>query len=83
MFSTVPYTHEGLSDLGAALGLDPERLAQDAGGEEVNAILDANRRLAASIGVDGTPSFVIGDLLVVGAMDKAAFLGLIAALDNP
>lgn len=83
MFSTVPYTPEGLRDLGAALGLDAERLATDAGGEEVSAILNANRQLAATIGVDGTPSFVIGDLLIVGAIDEASFRGIIAGIDNP
>ena len=83
MFSTVPYTTEGLTDLGAALGLDPVRLAADAQGPRVAAILDANRTLAAGIGVDGTPSFVIGDLLIVGAIDKASLLGLIAATDQP
>lgn len=83
MFSTVPYTDEGLTDLGAALGLDPVRLAEDAHGEKVSAILNANRALASDIGVDGTPSFVIGDLLIVGGMDEASFVGLIAAADDP
>ena len=83
MFSTVPYTDEGLSDLGAALGLDAQRLAQDAYGPQVEAILNANRALAAGIGVDGTPSFVIGDLLIVGAMDEASFVGLLAAAEQP
>ena len=83
MFSTVPFTPEGLGDLGAALGLDPVRLAADAQGEAVAAALNANRRLAASIGVDGTPSFVIGDLLIVGAIDEASFLGLLTATGQP
>ncbi len=83
MFSTVPYTDEGLTDLGAALGLDPVRLSTDAHGDEVAAILNANRALAAGIGVDGTPSFVIGDMLIVGAIDEASFVGLIAASDEP
>ncbi len=83
MFSTVPYTDEGLTDLGAALGLDPVRLAEDAHGDEVAAILNANRALAADIGVDGTPSFVIGDLLIVGGIDEASFIGLIAASEKP
>jgi len=83
MFSTVPYTPEGLADLGAALGLDPVRLAADAQGEVVNDALNGNRQLAATIGVDGTPSFVIGDLLVIGAMDEASFLGLVTAAGQP
>ena len=79
MFSTVPFTPEGLADLGAALGLDPVRLAADAAGEQVSAALEANRQLAASIGVAATPAFVIGDIVVVGAIDEASLLGLVAA----
>lgn len=82
MFSTVPYTPEGLRDLGRALGLDPERLAADADGAAVTEALEANRRLAASVGIDGTPTFVIGDVVIVGAMDEASFLGLVAAAND-
>lgn len=82
-FSTVDWTPEALEDLGRALGLDPDRLAADADSAAVTEVLEANRRLAASIGVDGTPTFVIGDVVVVGAMDKSAFLGLVAAENDP
>lgn len=82
MFSTVPYTPEGLRDLGQALGLDPEQLAADADGAAVTEALEANRRLAASVGIDGTPTFVIGDIVIVGAMDEASFLGLVAAAND-
>ena len=83
MFSTVPYNHEGLVDLGEALGLDPDRLRTDAEGAEVTAILEANRALAARAGVEGTPTFIIGDQVIVGAIDEPTLLGLIAAQRAP
>ena len=79
MRSDVDYGAEALAELGAAQGLDAARLRADAEGDEVAAVLAANRALAASIGVEGTPSFVIGDMLVVGGLDEASFLDLVAA----
>tara|TARA_B100000676_G_scaffold313036_1_gene390847 strand:+ start:1334 stop:2050 length:717 start_codon:yes stop_codon:yes gene_type:complete len=79
MFSTVPYTDEGLTDLGKSLGLDAEQLNIDAYGAEVEDTLVQNRIIGKAIGVDGTPTFVVGDILFVGAIDKAAFFGLIAS----
>lgn len=79
MFSAIAYTDESLTLLGENLGLDPERLRVDAHGETVGAALAANREIAAALGVDGTPTFVIGDLLFVGGIDIGDLLGLIAA----
>ena len=59
-------------------------LPEDPTSDEASAALDAEiAELAASIGVDGTPSFVIGDLLIVGAIDEASFLGLLTATGQP
>jgi len=79
MFSAVPYTDEGLMELGANLDLDPDRLKADAYGPVVDEALVHNREIAGAVGVEGTPSFVIGDVFFVGAVDKASFLGLIAS----
>jgi len=83
MFSTVPFTDDGLMDLGNSLGLDAELLKADAYGEVIDAALAYNRQIAQAVGVDGTPSFIIGDILIVGALDEADFRGLIAAQRNP
>ena len=40
--------------------------------------LQANHRIARALGIGGTPAFVIGDELIVGARSKAQFLALIA-----
>lgn len=83
MFTTIPYTDEALMELGTNLGMDAERLKTDAYGDEVEAIMLDNLRIGKALGVSGTPTFVIGDLLVVGAIDKGSFTGLVAAARTP
>ena len=46
--------------------------------QEVEAILAQNQRLANAIGVQSTPSFVIGSELISGAMDLPRFEELIS-----
>jgi protein-disulfide isomerase len=83
MFTTIPYTDEALMELGTNLGMDAERLKTDAYGDEVEAIMLDNLRIGKALGVSGTPTFVFGDLLVVGAIDKGSFTGLVAAARAP
>ena len=49
-------------------------------GEKIGKILQANSTLGASIGISGTPGFVIGEELIPGAIDAATFKEKIAAL---
>ncbi|MGO9359448.1 MAG: DsbA family protein, partial [Xanthobacteraceae bacterium] len=49
-------------------GLDMARLEKDLASPEVKATLDENYRLAESMGLNGTPSYVIGNQVVVGAI---------------
>ena len=49
-------------------GLDMARLEKDMASPEVKATLDENLRLAAPLGINGTPSYVIGKELIVGAV---------------
>ena len=51
------------------LGLDWPRLKHDMDDPAIAARIDANVKLARSIGVDGTPALVIGRDLLPGAMD--------------
>jgi len=44
------------------------RLQKDMNSPEVKTTIDEDMKLADAIGVDGTPSYVIGDQLVVGAV---------------
>jgi protein-disulfide isomerase len=59
--------------LAANVGLDTERLAQDMKDPAIDAIIKKNRELAEALKIEGTPAFIIGDELVPGAVDKAAF----------
>jgi protein-disulfide isomerase len=53
-------------------GLDMQRLERDLKSEEIAATLDENRKLAAALNIRGTPSYVIGDEVVVGAVGASA-----------
>jgi protein-disulfide isomerase len=49
------------------VGLDMARLEKDMAGEEAKATFDENIKLAEALGMNGTPSYVIGSEVVVGA----------------
>jgi protein-disulfide isomerase len=49
-------------------GLDMTRLEKDMAAPEVRATLEENFKLAESMGLNGTPSYVIGNQIVVGAI---------------
>src|SRR6202023_3884000 len=50
------------------LGADMEKLAKDAAAPGITAGIDESDRLAKSLQVTGTPTYVIGDEVVVGAV---------------
>jgi protein-disulfide isomerase len=49
-------------------GLDMDRLQQDMASDEVNATLSEDMKLAGAIGITGTPGYVIGKDVVLGAI---------------
>jgi protein-disulfide isomerase len=49
-------------------GADMARLEKDVGSPEVKATIDENFKLAEAMGMNGTPSYVIGKQVVVGAI---------------
>jgi len=49
-------------------GLDVGRIEKDLAGPEVKATIDENFKLAEAMGMNGTPSYVIGKQIVVGAI---------------
>ncbi|ANG61043.1 hypothetical protein A8C75_00290 [Marinobacterium aestuarii] len=68
----------------ADLGLDIDRLKTDMQAEAISAQFARNRALARSLGITGTPGFVIGAEIIGGAADQATFENLIArARQNP
>ena len=50
------------------VGFDMARLEKDMNSDEVKATIEENMKLADSLGVNGTPSYVVGDEVVVGAV---------------
>src|SRR5581483_8553770 len=54
------------------IGIDMTRLEKDMAGPEVKATLQESFKLAEALGLNGTPSYVIGDNVVVGAVGLEA-----------
>jgi protein-disulfide isomerase len=50
------------------VGMDMTQLQKDMQSAEVKATLEENFKLAEALGLNGTPSYVIGDQVVVGAV---------------
>lgn len=50
------------------VGFDMTRLEKDMNSDEVKTTIDENMKLADALGVSGTPSYVVGDEVVVGAV---------------
>jgi len=53
------------------VGLDVARIERDLGGDEVRASIEESFKLAEKLGLNGTPSYVIGSEVVVGAVGLA------------
>ena len=54
------------------VGLDIARIEKDMTGEEPKATLEENMRIAEALGLNGTPSYIIGSEVVVGAVGLTA-----------
>jgi protein-disulfide isomerase len=63
----------------AELGLDGARLEAEAAWQEVDAMLEESRKLARALGIRGTPSYVIGENVLFGAVGVASLREKIAA----
>ncbi len=50
------------------VGFDMTRLERDMNSDEVKATIEENMKLADALGVSGTPTYVVGDEVVVGAV---------------
>ena len=50
------------------VGFDMTRLEKDMDSDEVKATIDEDMKLADALGVSGTPTYVVGDEVVVGAV---------------
>lgn len=59
------------------VGLDAEKIKADMYGEEIADALRKNYGLAETLGVEGTPAFVIGDTFVPGALSAERLAQLV------
>jgi protein-disulfide isomerase len=50
------------------IGLDMARLEKDMASDEARAALEESLRIAEAIGLNGTPSYVVGPNVVIGAV---------------
>ena len=60
-----------------AAGLDVERLKGDMEDDDINEMIRRNLKLARALNINGTPTFVIGDTLVRGAVDFPTLKSLV------
>ncbi len=60
------------------MGFDVDVLEADMNSDDVSRIIQVNIELARALGINGTPSFVIGDQLIPGAVSLDTLKELIA-----
>src|SRR5215207_111257 len=72
-------TEDSLRTQAQQQGLDWPRLQKDMADPAIQQRLNANVQLAKTLGIEGTPAFVVGDRLVAGS-DMAELQGAIAAV---
>jgi protein-disulfide isomerase len=63
-------------------GFDMARLERDMASEEVAKSIDEATRLGEALAINGTPGYVIGDRVIVGALGEQALTVAIAAARN-
>ena len=71
-------TENRVMAIAGSVGLDVQRLRRDMEDPAIEEYLDETIRLAQTLGIRGTPAFVIGDTLVPGVVDGARLKELIA-----
>lgn len=71
-------TEESALTAAEGLGLDIGRLRRDMADPAIAVAIARNQALAAELGINGTPGFVIGEQIVPGAIDRGTLTDLIA-----
>ena len=68
--------------LAGEAGLDVARLERDMADPRVDAELDLNMEVAARLDIRGTPTFIIGDQLVPGAIDRPTMGAMVSEAEQ-
>src|SRR5271169_6419027 len=71
-------TDEVIYQVAGSIGLDVDRLKRDMAAPEIEQALKANLALASALEIRGTPGFIIGEHVVLGAIDLEALKNLVA-----
>lgn len=74
---------QAIEEVARGLSLNVDKLKADMNSEKIMKTIEGNARLAGALGVESTPSFVIGNELIPGAIDESAMLALIAKASQP
>lgn len=69
---------ETILKLAKETGLDADKLKKDMEAEKIGKIIEANHEMAASMGVRGTPGFIIGNKLYPGALNEEGLKKIVA-----
>jgi protein-disulfide isomerase len=69
---------DGVVQIAREAGVDVDRMRADMQDHAINESLDRNIELARAIGVTGTPTFIIGDAMLVGAKPREQLESAIA-----
>ena len=78
MRATDQVTEQTVIEIAREVGLDTERLEKDMRDPAIEDAITRNLQLANALGINGTPSFVIGQEIVPGAADLRTLQDLIA-----
>src|SRR6266851_4151604 len=71
-------TEDAIMKVAADAGLDIAKVKTDMNTEEIDQIIKRNYDLAHALNIGGTPTFIIGDTLIPGAIDLATLKRTIA-----
>jgi protein-disulfide isomerase len=67
-------------DVAATLGLDMKKLKHDMASAETGTSIDESNRLAGALAVSGTPTYVVGDRVLEGAIGAGALEQAVASV---
>lgn len=62
------------------LGLDRQAIEAQAGSQKIRDIITANFAIASTLGLTGTPAFIIGDQVIEGAVGKGPLADVVAKM---
>lgn len=79
MASQGPLSETRVLRIASDIGIDAARLRRDMDDPKIEKIIGRNHEIAESLGISGTPSFIIGDTLVPGVADLEKLRELVAA----